>query len=102
VLENLLDNAWKFTGRRSLGQIEFGQLPQTDGPATFVVRDNGAGFDMAQAHRLFGVFQRLHSQQEFPGTGIGLAVVQRIIHRHGGRVWAEGAVGQGASFYFTV
>jgi PAS domain S-box-containing protein len=102
VLENLLGNAWKFTSKREVGQIKFGRQTQSDGVAAFVVRDNGAGFDMTQAHRLFGAFQRLHTQQEFPGTGIGLAVVQRIIHRHGGRVWAEGAVGQGASFYFTL
>jgi PAS domain S-box-containing protein len=102
VLENLLSNAWKFTTGRSIAHIEFGMAPQSDGEAAYFVRDDGAGFDMAYAERLFGAFQRLHSADEFPGIGIGLATVQRIIHRHGGRVWAEGTVGKGATIYFTV
>jgi two-component system sensor histidine kinase/response regulator len=101
ALENLLQNAWKFTGKQTEPRIEFG-LTQTSGEPTYFIRDNGAGFEMTYASRLFGPFQRLHSQQDFPGSGIGLATVQRIIHRHGGRVWAEGLVGQGATFYFTL
>ena len=101
VLENLLGNALKFTGKCERARIEFGQ--QAHGPEQpFVVRDNGAGFDMAFANRLFGAFQRLHTPLEFPGTGIGLATVQRIIHRHGGRVWAEAQPGKGATFHFTL
>jgi signal transduction histidine kinase len=101
VMENLLGNAWKFTGKNARGRIEFGRKETERGPACFV-RDNGVGFDMAYADRLFGAFQRLHSQAEFPGTGIGLATVQRIIRRHGGEVWAEGEAGKGATFYFRV
>jgi two-component system sensor histidine kinase/response regulator len=101
ALENLLQNAWKFTGKQADPRIEFG-VTQTSGEPTYFIRDNGAGFEMTYAPRLFGPFQRLHSQQDFPGNGIGLATVQRIIHRHGGKVWAEGLVGQGATFYFTL
>jgi two-component system, sensor histidine kinase and response regulator len=101
AMENLLGNAWKFTAKEPESRIEFG-MTQAGGEATYFVRDNGAGFDMTYNDRLFGPFQRLHPQGEFPGNGIGLATVQRIIHRHGGRVWAEGLVGQGATFYFTM
>lgn len=101
VLVNLLGNAWKFTARQPRATIEF-SMNQSDGKPAYVVRDDGAGFDMAYAGRLFGAFQRLHGASEFEGTGIGLATVQRIIHRHGGRVWAEGEVGKGATFSFTL
>lgn len=101
VLENLLGNAWKFTTKRTYGRIEFG-IWQDATQWAYVVRDNGAGFDMAYAEKLFGAFQRLHTLAEFPGTGIGLATVQRIIRRHGGRIWAEGVVDGGATFYFTL
>jgi PAS domain S-box-containing protein len=101
VMENLLSNAWKFTAKQEQTVIEFGQLGQVK-ERTFYVRDNGAGFDMAYAGKLFGVFQRLHSVSEFPGTGVGLATVQRIISIHGGRIWPESAEGKGTTFYFTL
>jgi PAS domain S-box-containing protein len=102
VLDNLLSNAWKFTSTNAQTRIEVGGQPAPDGTSVWFVRDNGVGFDMAFVDRLFGAFQRLHRETEFPGTGIGLATVQRIIHRHGGRVWAEGAMNQGATFYCTI
>jgi ABC-type amino acid transport substrate-binding protein/nitrogen-specific signal transduction histidine kinase len=128
VLENLMDNAWKFIGSKALPKIEFGTtvtddvlvksrlspllaggdegeggIRKSDGEKTiYFVRDNGAGFDMAYVNKIFGAFQRLHTTDQFPGTGIGLATVQRIIHRHGGQVWAEGEIGKGATFYFTL
>jgi light-regulated signal transduction histidine kinase (bacteriophytochrome) len=101
VLENLLGNAWKFTARKAEAHIEVGERA-TEGERVFFVRDDGAGFDMAHAGKLFGAFQRFHEESDYEGTGIGLATVQRIIARHGGRIWAEAKVGEGACFFFTL
>lgn len=102
VLENLLSNAWKYSSKNPAARVEFGVASSTDLETTFFVRDNGAGFDMTYASNLFAPFQRMHHEQEFPGNGIGLATVQRIVAKHGGRVWAEAAVGEGATFSFTL
>jgi light-regulated signal transduction histidine kinase (bacteriophytochrome) len=102
VLENLLSNAWKFTSKQEFARVEFGVKDEPTEGRVYYVRDNGAGFDMAYVNKLFGAFQRLHTNSEFPGIGIGLAIVQRIINRHGGHVWAEGEVDKGAAFYFTL
>jgi signal transduction histidine kinase len=107
VLRNLIGNAWKFTAKSATARIEFGSIDSgarltTHESCIYFVRDNGVGFDMAKADKLFTAFQRLHNVREYPGTGIGLATVQRIVQRHGGRVWAEAAVGKGATFYFTL
>jgi light-regulated signal transduction histidine kinase (bacteriophytochrome) len=99
-MDNLMSNAWKYTSSRQHARIEFGWNRQDDHRVYFI-KDNGAGFDPASATRLFQPFQRLHSAVDFPGTGVGLATVQRIVSRNGGRIWAEAAVGQGATFYFT-
>ncbi|MBL8313124.1 MAG: histidine kinase, partial [Rubrivivax sp.] len=101
VLENLLGNAWKYSARSLRAQISLQRIPHGAGWA-YVVRDNGAGFDMRSADRLFGLFQRLHSASEYPGTGVGLASVRRIVQRHRGEIWAEAEVGRGAAFFFTL
>lgn len=102
VLDNLLGNAWKFTAGQARAEITLTHETSPSGETIYVVQDNGAGFDMAYASRLFGAFQRLHAQSEFAGTGIGLATVARIVERHNGRVWAEATPGKGARFYFTL
>lgn len=101
VLDNLLSNAWKFTSKHPSAKIEF-NVTENNGNSVYFVRDDGAGFDMAYADKLFSPFQRLHKTTEFPGTGVGLATVKRIIARHGGDVWAEGEVEKGATVYFTL
>ena len=101
ALDSLLGNAWKFSGKTDQPVVEFGSL-LVDGEHTYFIRDNGVGFDATQATRLFSPFQRLHSEEDFAGKGIGLAIVRRIVVRHGGRVWAEGAVGRGATMFFTL
>ena len=102
MLENLLGNAWKFTSKHPSPRIEVGEQVSAQGEKAFFVRDNGAGFDLAYAGKLFTAFQRLHSSSEFEGSGIGLAIVQRIIHRHGGRIWAEAEPEKGATFFWTI
>ncbi len=101
VLENLLDNAWKFSALHKTSNIEFNAL-QIEGKTVYFVRDDGAGFDMTYVDKLFAPFQRLHKFEEFAGTGVGLSIVQRIIRRHGGEIWAEGVLQKGATFYFTL
>jgi PAS domain S-box-containing protein len=102
LMENLVGNAWKFTGKSANARIEFGQQPGTPTETIMFVRDTGAGFDMARAKKLFTAFERLHGDTEFPGMGLGLATVSRIVERHGGRVWAESKVGEGSTFYFAL
>jgi signal transduction histidine kinase len=102
LLENLLNNAWKFTSKRPITRIEFGSMRQADGTVANFVRDNGAGFNMKYADKLFGPFQRFHKPEDFPGTGIGLASVQRIVQRHRGQIWAQSTVGEGSTFYFSL
>ena len=102
MMENLLGNAWKFTSKQAGACIYVGQNPDAAGLPIFFIRDNGAGFDMAYAEKLFVAFQRLHTSSEFPGTGVGLATVSRVVARHGGRLWAESAPEQGATFFFTL
>lgn len=102
ALENLLSNAWKFSSKVDLAKIEFGQVSLEGGKNAYFIKDNGAGFNLAYADKMFGAFQRMHKASEFPGTGVGLATVQRVINRHGGKIWADSSVGKGAVFYFTL
>jgi light-regulated signal transduction histidine kinase (bacteriophytochrome) len=102
MMGNLVGNAWKFTARSPAARIEIGAVCGEDGRPVYCVRDNGAGFDMAHAAKMFEAFQRMHTVAEFEGTGIGLAIVHKIVLRHGGRIWAEAAVQRGACFYFTL
>jgi light-regulated signal transduction histidine kinase (bacteriophytochrome) len=102
VAHNLIDNAWKFTDGTADARISLARLSEEDGRSTFVVRDNGAGFDMRYADKLFRPFERLHRQEEFSGTGVGLTTAARILSRHSGRIWAEGSPGDGASFFFEL
>jgi signal transduction histidine kinase len=101
ALENLLRNAWKFTSKKDITRIEFGTILK-ENQTVFFIRDNGEGFDMKFAEKIFEPFKRGHAEKEFGGTGVGLSIVQRVIGRHGGTVWAEGGVGEGATFYFTL
>jgi light-regulated signal transduction histidine kinase (bacteriophytochrome) len=101
ALDNLFENAWKYTSKHPSARIEFGAR-NGEGERVCYLKDDGAGFDMRYAQKLFGAFQRMHTAEEFPGTGVGLATVQRILHRHGGRIWAESEVEKGAAFYFTL
>jgi light-regulated signal transduction histidine kinase (bacteriophytochrome) len=101
LLQNLLGNAWKYTTKTKNVKIEF-SINKLEGKTVYFIKDNGAGFDMTYRDKLFKPFQRLHSNSDYPGTGIGLAIVQRIISRHGGKIWAEGKIGEGATFYFTL
>ena len=101
LLSNLLGNAWKFTSRTESARIEFGMFEQV-GQTVYYVKDNGEGFDQKQADRLYLPFHRLHTEQEFEGTGIGLAIVERVVRKHGGKIWAEGGINEGATFFFTL
>ena len=102
AMQNLFENAWKYSAKKDTARISITSEVQTDGQTAYVVQDNGAGFDMAQADKLFGVFERLHSSADFEGTGLGLANVRRIVERHGGHIWAQGTPDVGATFYFTL
>jgi len=101
ALENLLRNAWKFTSTKKLARIEFGTTTKDDNPVYFI-SDNGVGFDTRYAQKIFEPFQRIHAQKQFEGTGVGLSIVQKVVWRHGGKVWAKGEVGKGATFFFTL